>query len=94
MLGPPGSLMGGIAGSILGYLKADDYDGCILAICKLDDDQKKILMKRVGQVLIASGATMQQLNSAEAFRESLVSFASRRSVQDDLWNACIQSLQE
>jgi hypothetical protein len=94
LLGPVGGMVGGIFGSIIGFVKADDYDGAILAICKLEDEQKKILMRRVGQVLIAAGATAQQLNSSTAFRDTLVSLASQRSVRDELWNACVQSLQE
>ena len=86
--------MGGIVGSVLGFLKADDYDGAVLAITKLDEPQKKILMKRVGQILVAAGATAQQLNSSSAFRDALMSYASQKKVREDLWNACVQSLQE
>jgi hypothetical protein len=94
LLGPIGGLVGGIAGSIIGFLKSDNYDGAILAVCKLEDAQKQILMQRVGQVLISAGATLQQLDSGTIFRDTLVNLASRRNVRDDLWNACIQSLQE
>jgi hypothetical protein len=84
-------------GSIIGFVKSDNYDGAILGICKLDVVQKKILMRRVGQVLMAAGASTQALDSMSApgaFRNVLASFASQRTVRDDLWNACVQSLQE
>eukprot|EP00339_Tiarina_fusa_P024873 CAMPEP_0117037706 /NCGR_PEP_ID=MMETSP0472-20121206/26584_1 /TAXON_ID=693140 ORGANISM="Tiarina fusus, Strain LIS" /NCGR_SAMPLE_ID=MMETSP0472 /ASSEMBLY_ACC=CAM_ASM_000603 /LENGTH=150 /DNA_ID=CAMNT_0004747739 /DNA_START=74 /DNA_END=529 /DNA_ORIENTATION=- len=94
LLGPVGGMVGGIAGSIIGFIKADDYDGALLAICKLPEDQKQVLMKRVGQVLIAAGAGATQLGTIDGFRETLADLASRRSVRDDLWNACVQSLTE
>jgi hypothetical protein len=97
LLGPVGGLVGGIVGSIIGFVKSDNYDGAILGICKLDVVQKKILMRRVGQVLMAAGASTQALDSMSApgaFRNVLASFASQRTVRDDLWNACVQSLQE
>ena len=93
LLGPVGGLVGGVFGSIIGFIQSDNYDGALLAICKLDEGQKKVLMIRVGQGLIAAGATAQQLNSPSAFRDTLVSFASQQSVREDIWNACVQSLQ-
>jgi hypothetical protein len=94
LLGPIDGLVGGIAGSIIGFLKSDDYDGAILAVCKLDAAQQQIIMQRVGQVLISAGATLQQLDSGTVFWDTLVNLASRKNVRDDLWIACIQSLQE
>lgn len=93
LLGPIGGMVGGICGSIIGFIQSDNYDGALLAICKLEEPQKKALMTRVGQVLIAAGATAQNMNSPNAFRETLISFASQKQVREDLWNACVQSLQ-
>lgn len=93
LLGPIGGMVGGICGSIIGFVQSDNYDGALLTISKLDEQQKKVLMTRVGQVLVAAGATAQQLNSSNAFRDTLVSLASQKSVRDDIWNACVQSLQ-
>ena len=93
LLGPIGGMVGGICGSIIGFVQSDNYDGALLAICKLDEPQKKALMTRVGQVLIAAGATAQHMNSPNAFRDTLISFASQKTVREELWNACVQSLQ-
>lgn len=93
LLGPVGGMVGGIFGSIIGFVKADNYDGAILSVCKLDSAHKKALMQRVGLILISAGATAQQLDSGAAFRNTLLDFASRRGVRDEIWNACIQSLQ-
>ena len=86
-------MVGGICGSIIGFVQSDNYDGALLAICKLDEPQKKALMTRVGQVLIAAGATAQHMNSPDAFRDTLIGFASQKTVREELWNACVQSLQ-
>jgi hypothetical protein len=94
LLGPLGGMVGGIVGSVFGFLKADDYDGAVLCVSKLDSDNQRLLMQRVGQVLIAAGATSQQLGSQSAFRDTLVQFCSKPQVREDVWNACVQSLQE
>lgn len=94
LLGPIGGLIGGIAGSVVGFVKADNYDGAVLNVSKLDGEQQKVLMKRVGQILVAAGATSTQLGSQSAFRDTLVSFCAKPKVREDVWNACIQSLQE
>ena len=93
LLGPVGGMVGGIVGSVVGFIKADEYDGAVLEICKLDETHKKQLLTKVGQVLIMAGATASQLNTTAAFHETLVHLASSRSVRDDLWNACLDSLQ-
>jgi hypothetical protein len=93
LMGPVGGMVGGIAGSIIGFVKSDNYDGALLTIGKLPEEEKKVLMKRVGQVLIAAGAGATQLGTVQGFQSALVELASRRSVRDELWNACVQSLQ-
>lgn len=64
-----------------------------MTLFKLDETQKKVLLTRISQVLIAAGASAQQLTSPNAFRQALVTFASQPSVREDIWNACVQSLQ-
>ena len=94
MLGPIGGLMGGIAGSLVGFVQADQYDGALLAICKLQGDQKQVLMTSVGSVLMTAGATAQQFETVEAFRDSLVELASHPTVRRELWNVCRQVVVE
>jgi hypothetical protein len=90
--GPVGGLVGGITGSIVGFMKTPDYDGMVLVLCKLDEPQKKSLMKKVGQVLIAAGAASQSMTTQDAFRDALLTYASSREVREGLWNACLDTL--
>lgn len=41
-LGPVGGLVGGVAGSIAGFLQSDDYDGAVLAIMKIQGQQREV----------------------------------------------------
>ena len=93
LLGPVGGFVGGIAGSIIGYVKSSDYDGALVHLCKLDPSSKKELLTRVGQVLVAAGAATQGINTNADFRNVLVSYASQSNVRNELWNACLESLQ-
>ena len=94
LLGPLGGLVGGVAGSLVGFARSPNYDGMLVQLCKLDEDQKKFLLMRVGEVLIAAGATAQGMDSANTLRDTLVAYASQRTVRESLWNACIESLQQ
>jgi hypothetical protein len=42
ILGPVGGLVGGIGGSIVGYLQSDNYDGAVLAILKIEGERRKV----------------------------------------------------
>lgn len=93
MMGPVGGLVGGIAGSLIGYAKSSDYDGALVQLCKLDQSSKRELMTRIGQVLIAAGAATRGINTNEAFRDALLLYVSQSNVKENLWNACLESLQ-
>ena len=93
LAGPVGGLVGGIAGSLIGYVKSSDYDGAVVHLCKLDQFSKKELLTKVGQVLVAAGAATQGMNTDIAFRDALLAYASQSGVRDDLWNACLETLQ-
>jgi len=93
LMGPVGGLVGGITGSLIGYVKSSDYDGALVQLCKLDQSSKRELMTRVGQVLIAAGAATQGINTNQAFRDALLLYVSQSNVKEDLWNACLESLQ-
>lgn len=94
LLGPVGGLVGGIMGSFVGFIRADQYDGAVQAIIALDGGRREILMKEVGQVLIAAGATTRHLQSADAFRDALVQYAEQEQVRNALWQACLHSIQD
>lgn len=91
VLGPVGGLVGGIGGSIYGYLTAGDYDGALVQIMALEKDKQSRLMSEVGGVLRAAGASAQQFDSPEAFRATLMEFASQGAVRDQIWRACIEA---
>ena len=94
LLGPVGGLIGGVVGSIVGWIKSDDYDGAVLAIMKVDGLRREALMKEVGQILIAAGATSRDLQSQEAFRAALFQYAEQESVRNGVWHACLTSIQD
>jgi hypothetical protein len=94
LFGAVGGLIGGIAGSVVGFLKTPSYDGALVHLCGLPEEEKKALLTRVGQVLLAAGATAQSLNSEAALRDALLNYCAQRSVREGLWSACLQSLQE
>lgn len=94
LMGPVGGLVGGVAGSLVGFVRSPNYDGMVVQLCRLDDDQKKALLVRVGEVLITAGATMQGMNSANAFQDALITYATQRSVREGVWNACIESIKQ
>jgi hypothetical protein len=94
LMGPIGGLVGGIFGSIVGFVKSDEYDGALLAIMKLEGARREVLMREVGQVLMAAGATTRDLQSAEAFRGALYSYAEQETVRNGVWRACLHSIQD
>lgn len=94
LLGPVGGLVGGIAGSLIGFAQAGEYDGAVLAICKLEGSERHVLMEAVGQVLMSAGATANQFQSSALFREKLIELAAQPTVRDQLWNACVQSARQ
>ena len=60
----------------------------------LEKDKQTRLMSQVGGVLRDAGASAQQFESAEAFRATLMEFASRGAVRDQIWRACIEATNE
>ena len=94
LLGPVGGLVGGIMGSFIGFIRADQYDGAVQAIVKLDGGRREVLCREVAQVLIAAGATTRDLQTAEAFRAALFQYAEQESVRNAMWQACLHSIQD
>jgi hypothetical protein len=92
--GPIGGLVGGVTGSLVGFAKTPQYDGIILQISKLDEHSQKMLMKKVGQVLVAAGAATQSMTTQDAFRDALMAYASSREVREGIWNACLETLHQ
>jgi len=93
MGGPVGGLIGGVAGSVVGYVRADDYDGAILALTELESEKQKRLVNEVVTILKASGATFATVQSIDvnSFRETLYNLAQQEHVRNGIWNACLQS---
>jgi hypothetical protein len=59
--------MEGVFGTIVGIVKSDEYDGALSAIMKLEGARREVLLREVGQVLMAAGATTRDLQSEDAF---------------------------
>ena len=60
--GPVGGLVGG---SVIGFLNSDDYDGAVKLIMDLESERHQALMKEIGCVLMAAGASVRELRSDE-----------------------------
>jgi hypothetical protein len=93
LFGPLGGLIGGVTGSIIGFFRSDDYDGAVSQIMKLDEDHQRALMKEVGVVLMAAGASAREFQTAEAFHSALVRLAAQESVRNGIWQACLHSIE-
>lgn len=94
LMGPVGGLVGGMFGSFIGFVRADQYDGAVQAIIALDGGRREVLCKEVAQVLVAAGATTRDLQSAEAFRAALFQYAEQENVRNAMWQACLHSIQD
>lgn len=94
LLGPVGGLVGGIMGSFVGFVRADQYDGCVQSIIALDGGRREVLCREVAQVLVAAGATTRDMQSAEAFRAALFQYAEQENVRNAMWQACLHSIQD
>ncbi|XP_052280051.1 protein C19orf12 homolog isoform X2 [Dreissena polymorpha] len=75
--GPPGALIGGIAGSLIGYMKSDEYSSMLKILQNLTDKEKAELVRKV-QELVGSTAL-----------ESLTSFIGTQ-VQRELLLNCVR----
>jgi len=94
VLGPVGGLIGGIAGSLVGFMQSDNYDGVVQQVLALDRARQERLVQAVSQILKSSGANAQQFESPEAFRAALYEFASKPTVRDQMWRACVAAIEE
>ena len=54
LLGPPGALIGGIAGSVIGYCKSDNYTAMIVVIKNMSDGDKEELVKKIQELVGSS----------------------------------------
>ena len=54
MLGPPGAMVGGVAGSMIGYLCSDEYTAMIKVLKNLNDEEKKKVVKAVQELVGSS----------------------------------------
>ncbi|XP_069137841.1 protein C19orf12 homolog [Argopecten irradians] len=55
LLGPAGALVGGVAGSLIGYLKSDDYQAMIVVMKNLSDSEKEQIVKKVQELVGSVG---------------------------------------
>ena len=92
LFGPIGGLLGGIVGSLAGFFSADDYDGAVQQMMQVNDIHKRQLVEQVYSILKQAGASSSNFDSPEAFRATLIDFAGQQSVRDQVWRACLSSI--
>lgn len=61
LAGPPGALVGGIAGSVIGYLQTDSYDAMINVVKDLPDREKEELVEKI-QMLVGENGVDDLVN--------------------------------
>jgi hypothetical protein len=91
-LGPLGAMIGGIVGSVLGYIKGDPYDGAVNAVTDLPATQRDALLTEVSEILITAGAIANTLHLEGNFLSSLEQFANQPAVRDKVWNAVVRGV--
>ena len=55
LAGPPGALIGGLAGSLIGYMAADEYKSMLKVMRNLDDKDKEKIVKKVQELVGSVG---------------------------------------
>mmetsp|Transcript_14951 Transcript_14951/g.30515 ORF Transcript_14951/g.30515 Transcript_14951/m.30515 type:complete len:90 (+) Transcript_14951:375-644(+) len=83
-------MVGGIVGSIVGYYRADDYDGAVKAVAALPDSQRDALVTEVGEILVSAGAAANMLAAQGGLLTALEEFAKQPAVRDQVWSAVVQ----
>lgn len=94
LLGPIGGLVGGIGGSVIGFIRADEYNGVVEHLGQLPESQRTHLVRSVGKVLVNAGADGSELTTPGVFQTRLVEFASRGPVRDQIWKTCMEVMNE
>ena len=94
LLGPIGGLVGGIGGSVVGFLRADEYNGVVQQLGQLPEQHRSVLVQSVGKVLVDAGASPLELTTPGVFQAKLFEFASRGPVRDQIWKACMDVMNE
>ena len=94
LFGPIGGLIGGIAGSILGFQQADEYDGVITHVMKLEGRSRIRLVDSIRVALTAAGASLKHFESPEIFRTALTEFVSKEQVREKVWHACVDAIKD
>ncbi|XP_061192421.1 uncharacterized protein LOC133200674 [Saccostrea echinata] len=51
LLGPPGAMVGGVAGSMIGYICSDEYTAMIKVLKNLNDEEKQKVVKAVQELV-------------------------------------------
>ncbi len=92
LFGPVGGLLGGIVGSLAGFWSVSDYDGAVQQILRVNDVHKRQLVEQVYSILKQAGASATNFDSPEAFRATLADFAGQPAVRDQVWRACLSSI--
>ena len=93
LLGPLGGLVGGVAGSIYGFLTSPNYEGVIQQFVQMEDtEQRQRLLKSVRLCLLHAGASAASFASPLQFQQSLVQLTEQPAVRDHIWKACMDAM--
>lgn len=91
LFGLIGILFCGIAGCCMGYSKSVNYHVLVSHLAQLNHIQRKRLLRKVGFLLMAAGATESQLSTPQQYRTTIFRLTLQGQVRLSIWKACLEA---